>query len=144
MTTTKKDYKELVGEALELLELDDELFVDMVNELDSWNGFADGFRGFPMYEIDDLFYGVKIGDFLDKLSPSFHHTDEYFVDTIYGLDSTDDLAAYYRDNTSAEEVFDELVKQYHNITIYNARLDALIENIVNYNDSDSEEEEANN
>ena len=140
-TNVKKAYSDLVAEAVERLENDDELFVDIVNELDSWNGFADGFRGFPMYEIDDFFCDMKVSDFLDKLADGFNHNDAYFVDTIWGIDSTDDLAAYYRGNVSAGEVFDEIIDKYYHIDIYDDDFKNLIDDIINYPDDDSDEDD---
>ena len=51
----KRTLEEMKREAIETLRNNDEIFIDMVNELDSWNGYADGFRCYPMYELDDLF-----------------------------------------------------------------------------------------
>lgn len=44
-------YSKMVEMALEMLK-DDDLFVEMVNELDSWNGFTDGFRA--AYRRDNM------------------------------------------------------------------------------------------
>ena len=63
---TMTRYEEMMNKAVEMLKENDELFVDMVNELDSWNGFADGYRGFPMDELDELFGQMKLTDFLLK------------------------------------------------------------------------------
>ena len=103
------NYSELINAALRELKDNDDLFVDMVNELDSWDGYADGFRGYPMYELNDLFCDCKVSDFLDKLAPGFNHTDEYMIDTIYGLDSTNDIAGVYRNNVDAENLLDEII-----------------------------------
>lgn len=131
----------MVETALEMLKDNDDLFIDCVNELDSWNGYADGFRGYPMYELNDLFYGVSVGDFLDKLASGFNHNDEYFIDTIYGLDSCNDLAEHYRDNVDEGELLDNLIDNYNNIDLSYAdsEFDELIESIVNY-DEDTEED----
>jgi hypothetical protein len=134
--------QELIDKAMEMLRNDDDIFCEAVNALDSWNGFADGFRCYSMYEIDDLFYGVKISDFLDKLSANFNHTDEYFYDTIYGIASTDSMAEVYRDNTDAGEVFDELLDKWDRVGFYGyndfmAIMDDL--NNENYDDADSNE-----
>ena len=109
-------YGDLREKAIDMLKDSDDLFVVMVNELDSYNGFADGFRAYPMYEIDDLFYGVKIGDFLDKLASNFNHTDEYFYDTIYGLESTDSIVDLYRDNVDIDDLLDTLIEDYPHIS----------------------------
>ena len=45
-----RTYEELVENAIEMLDQDADLFCEMVDELDSWNGFADGFRVFNTYD----------------------------------------------------------------------------------------------
>lgn len=132
-------YEKMMSEALEMLKDNDDLFVEMVDELDSYNGFADGFRGFPMWEIDDLFYGVKVSEFLDKLANGFNHNDEYFIDTIYGLDSCNDLAEHYRDNVDEGELLDNIIDYYNHICITDSDFDDLISEIVYYSDDDEDE-----
>lgn len=136
----KKNYDELVKSAIEMLENDGELFVDMVNELDSYMGYADGYRCYSMYELDDLFYDCKVSDFLDKLADDFDHTDEYFCDTIWGISSTNDIEDYYRDNTTSEEVFDGVINYYNHIYFNDRDFEELIEEIIEYNEDDEDEE----
>ena len=124
---------ELKNAALEMLQ-DDELFVEMVNELDSWNGFADGFRCYPMYEIDELFAGCSVSDFLDKLTSDFNHTDEYMVDTIYGLSSTDYIEDVYRDNVDDEELLENLIDNFNNLYISNQDFSEILEALANDED----------
>ena len=126
----KKNYDELITKALEELKENNDLFVDMVNEVDAWNGFADGFRAYPMYEIDELFCGVSIGDFLDKLSSSFDHTDEYFVDTIYGLTSTNDIIDHYRDNVDEGELLDEIIDNANHLYFSDNDFEELVNEII--------------
>lgn len=135
--------EELREQAIEMLENDDELFVRCVEELDNYSGFADGFRCYPMDEIDDYFYGVSIGDFLDKITDDFNHRDNYFVDTIYGLESTDYPEDVYRDNTSEDEVLDELIDEFPNVNVrwISDDFQDLLEQIVNTDDDDEDDEE---
>ena len=137
----KKTYDELKKDAIEMLEEDDNLFCDMVEEIDSWNGFADGFRCYPMDEIDEIFSGVSIGDFLDKLAGDFNHRQNYFVDTIYGLESADYKEEVYRDNTSSEEVLEEVLEYSGRIYIGNSEFKELVEALVDYDEEEEEEEE---
>lgn len=109
-------YEDLRAKAVEMLKDNDDLFVAMVGELDSYNGYADGFRAYPMDEIDDLFYGVKIGDFLDKLTDDFKHTDDYFYETIYGLDSTNSIVDLYHDNVDEDDLLEQLIEYYPHIS----------------------------
>lgn len=136
----KKNYEALMNEALETLKNDGEIFVDMVNELDSWDGFADGFRCYPMWEIDDLFCDCKVSEFLDKLAPGFNHTDEYMVDTIYGLDSTDDIESVYRDHVDEGELLDRIIENANHIYFSDSDFEDLIDSIINYEEEEEEED----
>lgn len=136
--------EELINQALEILTNDDDAFVNCIEELDSWNGYADGFRLYPMSEIDEFFYGCKIGDFLEKLSGDFHHTDEYFFDTVYGLESFDgDPVWHYEDYVDRSELIDALIEDYNHLDInwFSSELDEIIEALFN-EDFDDEEDEA--
>lgn len=127
----------LYNQALEELKNNDDLFVDMVNELDSWNGYADGFRAYDMSELDDLFYGCKLSEFLEKITSDFDLRDNYFVDTIYGLESCDDIAEHYRNNVDEEELLDNIIDNENNIYFYDKDFEELIDNII---DAQAEED----
>ena len=124
------NYSELIAQAIEELKNNDELFVDMVNELDSWNGFADGFRCYPMCELDDLFSGCSLADFLDKLGENFNVRDEYMVDTIYGLESTDYPEDIYRDNVDEGELLDNIIEHVDDIYFNDNDFEELVRNII--------------
>lgn len=124
---------ELVERAIEIIE-DCEVFVDCVNELDSWNGFADGWRCYPMDELDDLFCDCKVSEFLEKVDTSnFDLSDDYIQDTIYGLRSVSDIYEAYADETDEGSILDELIENYGNIDIHyiNNELDELVEALCN-------------
>lgn len=122
-------YENLRAKALEMLKDNDDLFVEMVNELDSYNGFADGFRAYPMDEIDEFHYGVSIGDFLDRLASDFNHNDEYFYYSTYGLESTDDIADLYRSNVDEDDLLEQLIEYYPHINFYGdgSELEEIVE-----------------
>ena len=120
-------YEDLKAKAIEMLKDNDDLFVEMVDELDSYNGFADGFRAYPMDEIDELYYGVKIGDFLDMLTSDFNHTDEYFYHSIYGLESTDSIVDLYHDNVDADDLLEYLIEYYPHIYFSDSELEEIVE-----------------
>ena len=124
-------YEELKNKALEMIEEDDDLFVDMVFGLDSWNGFADGFRAFPMDELDDLFCGVSLIDFLRMIDKDdFNLNDEYFIDTIWGLQSTDDIAGHYHDNVDEEELIDGIIEYSNHLWFDDDDFEELINEII--------------
>lgn len=110
---TRAEIIEMITQLLE----DDEIFVNAIDELDAWNGYADGFRAYPMDELDELFYDIKLTDFLNMITKRFDPNDDYFVDTIYGLDSTSNKADVYRDNVEIDELIDNLIGNYSNINL---------------------------
>lgn len=125
-----KNIKELREEAITMLNNDDDLFIDMVNEMDYWNGYAEGFRGYHMYELDELFCDMKVSDFLDEITSDFCKDDEYFIDTVYGIDSTDDLAEHYHDNVHTNDLLDELIEHYYDINIYDNDFDDIVKQLA--------------
>lgn len=139
--TTITKSETLYNQALEELKNNDDLFVDMVNELDSWNGYADGFRAYDMSELDELFYGCKLSEFLEKITSDFDLRDNYFIDTIYGLESCDDIAEHYRDNIDEEELLDNIIDNENNIYFYDKDFEELIDNIIDARDEEDEEDE---
>lgn len=132
-----KTIEELRIIAKEALQNDDDLFVSCVDELDSWNGYADGFRAYDMSELDDLHYGMKLSDFLDKLTGDFNIRDNYFYYSIYGLESCDDKAELYRDHVDELELLDNLVYRYYDLDLkqIDPEFDEIIQAIA---DEDSE------
>ena len=105
------DPEELRTRALEILE-DDETFMEAVDYLDRENGFADGYACYPMWELNDYCAGMSACDLLEKLTKDFNCNDDFFYWSIYGLESTDDKCALYRDNTCTEEVLDNMISSY--------------------------------
>lgn len=131
-----------IEQAKEILRNEDCVFVECVNALDSWNGFADGFRCYDMCELDDLYGDMRLSEFLDLLTSDFSNADNFFYHSIYGLKSADDIADVYRDNTTVDEVFDELLDKWGRIDLYGVDDFAdLMEDIYNYEGTDDEEPE---
>lgn len=134
-TTTKQ---ELINQAIEILDNNDDIFVDMVNELDSWNGYADGFRCYAMYELDELFYDCKVSEFLSKIHEGhFDLNDNYFIDTIYGLESADDITEVYRDNVYSSDLLDSIIDNESHLYFNDSEFEELIQAII---EADEEEE----
>ena len=122
-------YAEMVEKAVEMIRDDDELMMNLVDELDNWNGYADGFRCYDMYELDD---------FLSKLASDFDLRDDFFYDTIYGISSTSDKAELYRDNTDAGDIFDNVLENLSHLYIDDSDFADLMSEIDNYTDEDDE------
>lgn len=133
----------LRAKAIEELKNNDELLVDVVNELDSWNGYADGFRAYGMEELDDLHHGISLSDFLSRVTSDFNLNDNYFYYSIYGLESCNDIAELYRDNVWESDLLDEVIEHYYDIDIkwYSADFDELINSIIEAEEEEEEEEE---
>lgn len=130
-------YSEMVEKAIEMLNDNDDLFIDMVNELDCYMGFADGFRAYSMWDLDDLFCDDKVSDFLKRIDmTSFNLNDEYFIDTIYGLQSCDDISTHYHDNVDTGELLDNIIQYYNHIYFNDSDFEELIDSIVNYSDDE--------
>ena len=140
MATTKKTLEELREEALDILKNDGDIFCEMVDEMDSWDGYADGFRCYDMYEIDDLFYGMKVSEFLSKLG-DFNHRDNYFYCSIYGIESTNDKTQLYRDNVDEEDLLDRIIDDKNHLYFSDSDFEELIDSIINYDADEDEEEE---
>lgn len=132
-----RTYEELVENAIEMLDQDADLFCEMVDELDSWNGFADGFRVFNMYDLNDLYADRPVTDLLEDIGENhFDLSDEYFVDTIYGLRSIDDKYVEYSDNVSTEELFDNLLDNYSHLYLRDSEFAELMDEIYNFESED--------
>lgn len=135
--------QELIDKAIAMLDGNDDIFVQAVNELDSYNGFADGWRCEPMDYLDDYFYDVKPSELLQQLSSDFDIRDNYFYCGIYGVESTDYPEELYRNNTDSGEVFDELLDHWNSVDIYDSEFCEIMDNLYNeeYDDADEEPEE---
>lgn len=117
----------------------DELMMNLIDELDNLDGYADGFRCYDMCELDDFFCDCKVSEFLQKLAPDFDLRDGFFYYTIYGISSTSDKAELYKDNTDAGEIFNEVLKNIGYIYIADSEFASLMCEIVSYTDKDDNE-----
>ena len=109
--------------ALDALE-DDDTFINACNALDSYNGFMNDTRCYPMWELDELLGETKPSEVLRQATQDFNINDDYFYFSVYGLESTDDMADVYRSEHTNEEVLDELIDN-SCVDIYGA--DSLLE-----------------
>lgn len=123
-------YSEMIDKAVKELEENGDLFCEMVDELDSWNGYADGFRAYDMYELDDLHSGMKLSDFLRNITKDFDLRDNYFYYSIYGLESTDNKEMLYRDNVDCGELLDNIIEYKNNLYFSDNDFEELIDNII--------------
>ena len=133
-------YKDLIEKAMTMLDESDDLYVDMVNELDSWNGYSDGFRAYNMADLDDLFCGASASNLLKAVNGNnFNLNDDYFADTIYGLESIAtfaDMVTWYKDHTDTGELLDNIIDYYNHLYFYDHEFESIINDIVNYTEED--------
>ena len=66
---------------------DDSDIIQLVRQVNSWDGSLEEYNFYYMDELDELFCDVKLTDFLSKLAPNFYHGDDGFLDTVYGIES---------------------------------------------------------
>ena len=127
-----RKYDEMIQAAIEELKNNDDLFIGCVDELDSWDGFADGFRAWDMSEIDEVYCDCKASKLLEDMTGDFNKYDDYFYFSIYGLESTNDKVALYRSNVDEGELLDNLIENYNNVDIawIDGEFDELISEIV--------------
>lgn len=59
-------------------------------------------RIWDMCELDDLFCNCTATEVLDKLSPGFNHCEDYFCETIYGLESFSDVHEFINASVLAD------------------------------------------
>lgn len=121
---------ELKSIAVEMVEEDEDLFAELVEELDSWNGFADGYRAYYMDELNEFYCGRSATDLLDDMTEDFNKKDEFFFFSIWGLESTDDKVELYHDHTTEEEVVDNVIDCFGSLWISNAEFEEIVEAIA--------------
>ena len=108
----RKQY--VYDKAKELLEDDEDVFVEACEELDNWNGFLGDSRCEYMDMIDEFFN--KPSELLDQMN-DFNPTDSYFYFTVYGVSTTDDKHEIYSNDFSAEDVLDALIDNYNHVDL---------------------------
>ena len=78
---------------------DDEV-IQIVSEVNSWDGSLEEYAFYDMDSLDDFFCDVKPTEFLSKLADDFDVNDEGYKDTMYGLESCskDDIVEEIKNN----------------------------------------------
>ena len=124
---TRRQY--VYDKAIEVLEDDEDAFVEACEELDNWDGFLGDIRCESMDMIDEFFN--KPSDLLDQMN-DFNPTDSYFYFTVYGVSTTDDKHGVYSDDFSADDVLDALIDNYSHVDLTeNSELNELLTILVN-------------
>ena len=89
-------------------EIDDEVFWDMLEALDSYNGCLDCDRWYSMDELDDFLYGKTPTEILSECR-EIDVYDDYFKCGIYGWESGDrEYDSCYRDYDIYSQMMERL------------------------------------
>lgn len=132
-------YDELIKQALEMLD-DDELFVKCVDECNYWDGTYQDDEVFGMDELDEMFYGISLHDFLNQVD--FHNfdltKDFWMYDRCGNVITVDSKIDVYRDITDNGELLDNLIEKYSHLDIrrFSTDLDNLLDEITSYTDEE--------
>ena len=122
--------EELRNELVEMLEADDELFIEMVNEVNSWNGAFDEARAYSMDELDEILCGLSPTEVIEALGDDFNINDDFFYDTIWGLESTDYLEEHYRDEVDVNDLVYEIEENFKHLYCTDDDFWAIAEELV--------------
>lgn len=122
--------EELRNEMIELLEADDELFIEMVNEVNNWNGAFDEARAYSMDELDEILYGLSPTEVIEALGDDFNINNDFFYDTIWGLESTDYLEEHYRDEVDVNDLVYEIEENFRHLECTDSDFWAIAEELA--------------
>jgi hypothetical protein len=142
---TTEERKDYIHEAmLDMIKADSDLFVEVCEELDSWDGFLGDDRCYSMDEIDEILGDRKPSELLNMVSSDFDFNDDYFYFNGYGnLKSCDDKADVYLCSFDREEILDEYLVNYfrYDLSRKYDDFEKLAEELNDYTDEDVENED---
>lgn len=95
----------------------DEDILNLVDSVNTWSGDLESFRYYRMEDLNELFYGIKPLDLLDKLASDFDSTKEFFKDDVYGLESCDIVDAVSEIKDHADEVVEAVLNNWDALDI---------------------------
>jgi hypothetical protein len=137
----RRDY--IHNAMLDMIKADSDLFVEVCEELDSWDGFLGDDRCYSMDEIDEILGDIKPSELLNMVSSDFDFNDDYFYFNGYGnLKSCDDKADVYLCSFDREEILDEYLINYfrYDLSRKYDDFEKLAEELNDYTDEDVENE----
>jgi hypothetical protein len=138
----RRDY--IHNAMLDMIKADSDLFVEVCEELDSWDGFLGDDRCYSMDEIDEILGDIKPSELLNMVSSDFNFNDDYFYFNGYGnLKSCDDKADVYLCSFDREEILDEYLVNYfrYDLSRKYEDFEKLAEELNDYTDEDVENED---
>jgi hypothetical protein len=137
----RRDY--IHNAMLDMIKADSDLFTEVCEELDSWDGFLGDDRCYSMDEIDEILGDIKPSELLNMVSSDFDFNDDYFYFSGYGnLESCDDKSDFYLNNFDHEEILDEYLVNYfrYDLSRKYDDFEKLAEELNDYTDEDVENE----
>jgi hypothetical protein len=137
----RRDY--IHNAMLDMIKADSDLFVEVCEELDSWDGFLGDDRCYNMDEIDEILGDRKPSELLNMITSDFDFNDDYFYFNGYGnLKSCDDKADVYLCSFDREEILDEYLVNYfrYDLSRKYDDFEKLAEELNDYTDEDVENE----
>jgi hypothetical protein len=138
----RRDY--IHNAMLDMIKADSDLFVEVCEELDSWDGFLGDDRCYNMDEIDEILGDRKPSELLNMITSDFDFNDDYFYFNGYGnLKSCDDKADVYLCSFDREEILDEYLVNYfrYDLSRKYDDFEKLAEELNDYTDEDVENED---
>ena len=142
-TNTTRTRAEIIAAILTVFKEDEELFADVLEELDSWNGFLSDDRWENMEELDEIFEGKSVAYILDRAfygydadteNSAFNPSRDFFRFNGYG----NLVSSNYRDYSDYldENTVEELEKEYYRLDTItdNDELNELFEELENAED----------
>ena len=113
------------NDLLEYFEDNEEEFIEVIEELDDYNGYLADDRYYDMDEFDYILSDKSPSTIVEMLSDDFNICDEYFRFGMYGLESAD-----YRDYSEYMEYWfiDEIIKLRDHLCL-SEEVEAIIDSI---------------
>lgn len=106
---------------------DNDDIISVVRQVNGYDGSLEEYVFYDMDELDDLFCGVKLTDFLSKLAPNFNHGDDGFIDTYMGLESCSEQDIVDEIKNNIEEVAEAIENNLDNNIWIPSSLEELLE-----------------
>ena len=64
--TMARTRQEVIDDIIVLFDMDEDLFADCIEDLDSYNGWLGDDRYYPMCELDDFYSGLSVTEVLER------------------------------------------------------------------------------
>lgn len=87
--------EELKDEVIKYLNENEEVYIELLHELDNYNSYLNDDRWYPMDELDELIGDKSPSEVLEMVASGFNINSDYFRFDIYGLKSSDTIEYDY-------------------------------------------------